>query len=293
MLTVIRPIYLITVLSLFLFVGIALGVETVREINWTRVAKSGQIAAVTLVFDERRDAKPGVSILRTQNSKSTPLTATILTIANPEIHESNYALIGSIRYSDVAGKGYLELWNHFSSGEKFFARTLGTFGLMDSLEGTSDWREFALPFMNKDDAAAPEKLVLNVVLPGRGTVELSSLKLIQYAHDDDPFVESGPWWSDRSAGLLGGLFGCVCTIIGVIIGLLTAQTRARRFVFVLIDGMIVLGVIAIVAGLVAIVGSQPYEVSYPLLLVGVILTLVASFNRHTIRLRYNERQAPQ
>ena len=290
MFRLIRPVSLLAVHSSFLFSGFALGSETLREIDWADVAKSGRIAAATVVRDGRPEAKPGVPILRIQNSKVAPLTATILTIENPAIRQSNYALIGSIRHSDVAGKGYLEMWNYFPTGDKFFTRTLGSFGLMESLEGTSDWREFALPFMNKDDAPPPEKLVLNVVLPGRGTVELSSLKLIQYASDEDPFAVPGHWWSDRSAGFLGAIFGCVCGVMGALLGVLTARAKARRFVFALINTMIVIGIVSLIAGVVAVFQSQPYAVFYPLLLVGGILTLVASLNRRSIRRKYDHHE---
>ena len=48
---------------------------------------------------------------------------------------------------------------------------------MAKLKGTSDWRAFLLPFNAEGAKGKPTKLVINVVLPGKGTVYLRGLVL--------------------------------------------------------------------------------------------------------------------
>ncbi|CAN5160261.1 hypothetical protein BH23VER1_BH23VER1_03370 [soil metagenome] len=99
----------------------------------------------------------------------------IAALAAPPVTEPRYLVAGEVRYEDATG--YLEMWNVFGD-ERYFTRTLGETGPMAKLAGTSDWRPFMLPF-NADPGMRPDRLEINVVLPGGGTVELRGLKLYQ------------------------------------------------------------------------------------------------------------------
>jgi hypothetical protein len=117
---------------------------------------------------------------------------------------ARYALRGRVKYNGVATGSYLEMWNYLSEGA-FFSRSLDRSGPMGRLEGSSDWRIFVLPFMNRDGGSPPDKLVLNLVMMGAGTVEIGPLELVQFAAGEDPLADSSAWWSDRQAGtFLGG-----------------------------------------------------------------------------------------
>ena len=97
-----------------------------------------------------------------------------------------------------------------------------------------------------------------------------------------------PWWSDRTAGLIGGIGGAVLGLLGALIGILTSMGKARALVIGLARGLTVFGVISLIFGVVAIFKGQPYSVYYPALLVGFILTLVMGLNIRTIEARYRE-----
>ena len=76
--------------------------------------------------------------------------------------------------------------------------------------------------------------------------------------------------------------------LGGLIGLLAGKGKARNFVLATIKFFIALGILSLIAGVIAIVSGQPYAVWYPLLLPGFILTLVFSLNLPSIQRRYDE-----
>jgi hypothetical protein len=130
-------------------------------------------------------------------------TFPLATIDAPELGTVGFAVRGQVQYSDVAGQGYLEMWSVFADGSRYFSRTLATEGPMAALAGTADWRPFELPF-SLQRAAGPERLEVNVVLPGAGTVEVSPLELVRL---DGAATGAGAWLSDRSIGVAGALIG--------------------------------------------------------------------------------------
>jgi len=97
-----------------------------------------------------------------------------------------------------------------------------------------------------------------------------------------------PWWSDRTAGWIGGIVGTAVGILGGVIGILTGMGKARRFVMATFKGLIAFGIVSLVFGLAALLEGQPYAVYYPALLVGFIVTLVFSVNMPAMRRRYEE-----
>src|SRR5262249_8964656 len=159
--------------------------------KWDELQKAGKVSGGTVMPPE-----PGSSFyrLKVAGSKGGG-SVNVLTIDQPGITASNYALSGQVRYEQVDGVGELELWNHFPTGGQYFSRTLGETGPMQKLHGTSGWRSFTLPFDAKD-APAPTRLVLNVVLPGPGIAYLGPVTLTEESHR-----------VDRTGALTGGLAG--------------------------------------------------------------------------------------
>lgn len=106
-------------------------------------------------------------------------TRQLCEIAKPPVISPRYLVKGWLKYDDVAGDGYVELWNHFGD-DAFFSRTLGDKGPMGKVTGTSGWRIFLLPFTAKE-GMTPDKLTLNLVLPGHGTVTVTDVRLVDTA----------------------------------------------------------------------------------------------------------------
>ena len=162
-----------------------LSAELRSKISWKEIQKSGRLAAGELIPGAGPEGSDCVRVVGTAGK---PTTHTLLTIDNPGIRTSRYAIRGQVRYQNVKGQGYLNLWNIFPNGGRYFSRTLGAQGPLRHLEGSSEWREFVLPFFNKEGAAPPNRLILQVVFPGSGTVDLGPLRLVEYGPNEDPLL---------------------------------------------------------------------------------------------------------
>src|SRR5262245_863447 len=57
------------------------------------------------------------------------------------------------------------------------------------------------------------KIVVNVVLPGKGTVYLAPLTMSSYQS-----ALASPWWTDSQAGLIGGIIGSAIGLLGGLLG---------------------------------------------------------------------------
>jgi len=157
--------------------GAAGGEQTLREVGWGELQKAGRLGAGQIV---QGDGPDGTTALKIEHASDDAASITVLTIEDPGITTSRYAIVGQVRCADVMKPGHLELLNYFPDGGPYFSRTLMDAGPMQKLQGTSVWRAFELPFTLTDSPLRPTKLELNVVLPGRGTVCLSPLRLVQY-----------------------------------------------------------------------------------------------------------------
>lgn len=272
-------------LSLVLVASMAAAEETLLEVSWQALKRQGQLT-VGDVHQGGADS-PG-EVLRLVNATGQPATFHLATLDRPAISQAFYAVAGKVRHDSVQGQAHLEMWSVFPNGGQYFSRTLGTSGPLRSLEGSSPWRSFLLPFRNDPGGPAPQKLVLNAVLPGGGTVELGPLRLVQYLSGEDPLARAGAWWSDQAAGLVGGIYGSLVGCLGGLIGFLVSRGRARAFVVASLKALAGLGVLALGAGVVAVVRQQPYAVYYPLLLCGAIAGAIPFWALPMARRRYED-----
>lgn len=225
--------------------------------------------------------------LLVENPGGQPLNKTVLTIDAPGIDANTYALRGRVRYAGIEGQAFLEMWSFFPGGGRFFSRTLGMQGPMGAMSGDGDWRTIVVPFVNEPGGTPPERLVLNVVLPGAGRVWLGTFELVQFAPGEDPLAPAGETWFGRSTGGLVGAvggtgLGLVCGLIGLLIGL----GRGRAVAMGLLGVVLVAGVGALAVGLVAVAQAQPFQVTYPFLLLGGLGLVLAIVGLVLGRVRY-------
>jgi hypothetical protein len=145
--------------------------ETRLEINWSQQALPAGGSLVACGTD--------CQALHVELApQSSPLA--LLRLDSPPVEGGRYALLGRIRHERVAQPGYLELWNVFADGSRYFTRTLAQSGPMATLAGDADWKPLALPFDATGATAELVALELNAVLPGGGVIELEPLRLVQY-----------------------------------------------------------------------------------------------------------------
>ena len=87
-----------------------------------------------------------------------------------------------------------------------------------------------------------------------------------------------PWWSEATATYLGAFGGAGIGILGGVYGgvagVLASKGKARGAVLGTHVVLLGLGILSLLAGIVAAVMGQPYHVMFPLLLIGIVLTFV-------------------
>jgi hypothetical protein len=262
--------------------------DTLREIKWSDPNLRDKLAVGEFI---EADANCPFAQIRVRNPRTQKKTFTVLAISDPCVTAANYAITGQVRYSYVEGAGYLEIWNYFPDGKMSFSRTLGDSGPMQSLTGSSGWRSFTLPFYIGDNTKMrPTKLEFNIVLPSTGTVYLGPLKLVQFKKVESAVTKTNTaanaWWTDRAGGLVGGIVGSAVGITGAAIGILAGIGIARKVCLSLLGAMFVLGIASLVVGLAALASSQPYAVYYPLLLLGLLCSVLPAGLFRSIKRRY-------
>lgn len=277
---------LLVVASCVMLAATAWSEEIVQRIEWQELAAGNALKSGTVVTAEEG---AGGRRLRLLHEGTAPVTFPLLTIERPAIRTERYALRGRVKYERVAPGGYLEMWSYLPEGA-FFSRSLAQSGPMRSLEGSSGWRPFVLPFFNRAGGSSPQKLAFNLVLKGPGSVEVGPVELVQFAPDENPLGDSAAWWSGRDAGILGAVAGVALGIVGVVVGWLGSAGRAKGFVLNTLKGIAWVGVAALLVGVVAFFRGQPYEVYYSLVLLGAISATLGFFLPRSLSKRYEDRE---
>lgn len=252
---------MVLIASLLVVVSAGCEKEKRREINPTTLDFSGE-----LPNGGRLIAGDGASVpdyLVIENVNPTAQTFRIASIESPGVTNPTYAIMGEVRYAGVSGNAYLRMDNYFPDGGPYFYKGLDSRGV-GKITGDSDWRSFSLPFFcmgqdGVDSGNRPTKIELSLLMPGSGTVYLRNVRLSQFASGVSPFTMTGQWWTGRQAGLVGGVGGGVIGCFGGLIGGLVGTGRGRRFVIASMIGMIVVGVVALLLGVVAFGCSQPFS----------------------------------
>lgn len=286
-----RPFTLIlTSLSLVaLAAPVALGDSTervVQKISWQAEQKAGRLLAGEVRVAPGQEPAEWLVISHADGPKLFPL----LEIAHPGVNPPGYLVRGKIRYEGVQGDGFVEMWSHLPDGSAYFTRTLGEMGPMAKLTGTSTWRDMALPFSlqidEKTSAPGPNKLVLNLFLPGPGKVELGPWELIQLPAG----AKSAAWWPDSTGGWIGGILGSLIGFLGATIAIGSKLGLSRNLSLSLAGVAIGLGALLLVTGFIALLLGQPYAVYYPLLLVGLLGVVILCIMVPTILARARQRE---
>ena len=228
-------------------------------IDWSRTV----VTAGVVRPGEGPGATPALELRTTATG---PTSFHLVTIDHPQIAGPRYVVSGEVRYQDVEGQGYLEMWTVFPDGQRFFSRTLAAQGPLAALHGESSWRRFELPFDISGASQAPSRLEMNLMLPGRGAVWLGPMHLQRATAQAE--AAQGGWWSARSGTLLGAMMGSLVGVVGAIIGVLGGRGRARGLVLGLLVGMITVGACLALVGVAAALSSQPRHVWYPLVVIG-------------------------
>jgi hypothetical protein len=107
---------------------------------------------------------------------SGPTTVALAEVEPANAENATLFYRARLRARGVTGMAYLEMWCTVPGMGDFFSRALG-----DPISGTSDWRTQATPFLLQRGQRA-ERVKLNVVLTGPGTLWIDDLSLSQAAN---------------------------------------------------------------------------------------------------------------
>jgi len=263
--------------------------RTVEELDWRKLSAAGRLRGGAPFSMDGRAA------LVISNGEGILRTTELVRLEQPQVTQTVYAVVGEVRYDGVEGDGYVEMWNVFRPASpaapetRAFSRTLAQVGPMKKLSGSSGWRSFVLPFNREGAPGPPLRLELNVVLPGRGAVYLGPLRVVEYTGGlSEALQKSGAWWSDRTAGLAGGIGGATIGCLASLMAWFASRGRMRGLVLWVSGGLIGVGALCGVAGLVAISMRQPYAVWFPLMLGAVLLVGISGMRLGQFRKSYQE-----
>jgi hypothetical protein len=268
--------------------------EKLLDLNWKELAQRDELLGGEVI------SMDGTSVLRIENTGNTPLKIQLFRISNPSITNLTYAIIGQVKYHNVQRDAYLEMWNYFPPlqpagqtgfGEVgYYSRTLGTSGEMGKITGTSDWRNFSLPFDRNGASGLPTRLEINIFLPGHGTVYLRSAELVEY--QDTNVITGNPasnlWWSEKDAPWIGVIGGPIIGCLGALLGWLSGKGKARRLVLAVWQACIAAGILLLIGWFIALATRQPGYVSMPLLVFGIVTTTVFGTIFPTAKKRYDD-----
>lgn len=98
-----------------------------------------------------------------------PATVFLGEVAGPDIENARLVFSAKVK-SDLDGSAFLEMWAHVGGGQ-YFSR-----GMNDAVKGKADWQTIRTPFIFQA-GQRPDKVTLNLVIDGQGTVWIDDLVL--------------------------------------------------------------------------------------------------------------------
>jgi hypothetical protein len=144
----------------------------------TILAKAGELKKISL--DNALSASPKIESdaqIKAEGSSSIrittkwPTTVFLEEVSGPKVENAKLMYSAKVKAQlKPGGTAFLELWAHVGGGQ-YFSR-----GMNDAVSGTMDWKTIQTPFMFRK-GQTPDKLTLNLVINGKGTVWVDDIVL--------------------------------------------------------------------------------------------------------------------
>ena len=132
----------------------------------------GDISSISPKLEADSNVKvEGKSSLRI--TTTWPTTVHLGEVIEPDIENAQLIYTAMVK-SELDGSAYLELWAHVG-GQQYFSR-----GMNDMVIGESKWKTIQTPFIFQK-GQKPEKVTLNLVINGMGTVWIDEIILSKEA----------------------------------------------------------------------------------------------------------------
>ncbi|MBU2551909.1 MAG: hypothetical protein KKB20_26100 [Proteobacteria bacterium] len=101
-----------------------------------------------------------------------PRVVRLFEVQGLDVENARLIYQARLKTRDVQGTVFLEMWCRFPGLGEYFSR-----GLHDQLSGTNDWSSVETPFFLQK-GQKPDRVKLNLVVNGRGTVWIDDVRLV-------------------------------------------------------------------------------------------------------------------
>jgi hypothetical protein len=121
-------------------------------------------------------------------------TVRLYELADPGVEDCIVTYRARIKSNLAAGQAYLEMLCHFPGRGEAFSRDLD-----NPVKGATDWATYETPFFLKK-GERPDRIKLNVVIEGKGTVWLKDIQVLKSPLDPGLFKQQADGnWIDNAA----------------------------------------------------------------------------------------------
>jgi hypothetical protein len=246
--------------------------KILRVYDWKDLAQQNQLSGGEVIsMDE-------IPTLKIENTNNTPLEVSLLTITNSSLIKKIYYVSCETKYENVEAPYRFDANSPIGGSLKLFCRPVYELtkpGPIIHILGTSNWTNCTLTVEQ-----SATQIVLKLILPqGNGIVYLRPIKLLGVV---------GSWWSENEAPWVGGIGGPVIGCFGGLLGWLSGKGKARRLVLAIWKFWIMAGILFLIAAVIALVTGQPFYVSMPLLIFGIVPITVFGILWPTAKKRYDD-----
>jgi hypothetical protein len=151
------------ILTIFTLLTLAAGLSRAEEVRKLPL-DDASVIGTTIQTDTQVKAEGKASIKITTQW---PMTICLGEVARIDIENAKLVYKAKVK-SDLDDTAFLEMWAHVGGGQ-YFSR-----GMNDVVSRKTDWKIIQTPFLFQK-GPRPEKVTLNVVINGKGTVWIDDI----------------------------------------------------------------------------------------------------------------------
>jgi len=203
-----------------------------------------------------------------ENGSLVPMKQNVATIEYRPT-SSVFAVCGFAKARGVKGEAYYEMWVTMPDGNRYFSKRKIHNGN----------RQILISFDLMNTRPESVTLEINVVMTGKGVVEISGLTV---AEMENIHLAEYPnaWFNERTSGIVGAVLGTVWGLFGALLGYVGGMMLPRGKGRGLFVGMVrfaaVMGIIHFAFGITVLWLGQPRHIWHLFTITGVILSVVST-----------------
>lgn len=164
-----NKIYIVS-LSLLFILFTSCNVQTEKsELKYFPVKDLTGIIAQSVVQLDKNISDDGNGSIKIETDK--PMVIQLYLINDVKVDDTQIVYEANVKSENLKGQAYLEMWYVSKDKGEFFSR-----GFDSVISGTTDWKTIRTVF-NLKKGETPDKIKLNVVVNGVGTIWIDDIHL--------------------------------------------------------------------------------------------------------------------